>query len=310
MIGVRRPASAARPVPRPRVRPSEGWGFLAPALLVLLAMTVAPAAYLFYSSLFSGTLLGGSSHFIGLQNYTQLLSDSEVINDAAVTVKFVFVAVGIELALGLTMALILNRKMLEKGLLTALFVLPLGVTPVVSALVFRHLADPNFGWVDYYLQQWHLMGADPVAWLSDPFTAWIAMIALDVWQWTPFVALILLAGLQAIPHEPVEAAMVDGASPLQIFRYVTLPMLRPFIAIALLLRMIDAFKTFGTVQILTGGGPGTSTEVINLYIYRVALQDFNTGAAAAIGVCFLLALSIIVPQLLRVLSHNSDIVED
>jgi multiple sugar transport system permease protein len=185
----------------------------------------------------------------------------------------------------------------------------MAMTPAVSALIWRELLDPNFGWLSYYLQTWHLTAA-PIAWLSDTTTSWMALIGLNVWQWTPFVALILLAGLQGVPTEPKEAAAVDGANAWQTFVHVTLPLLRPFIAIALLLRVIDAFKTFDAIQILTGGGPGTSTEVINLLVYRVALQDFNVGAASALGVCFLLLLAFVVQQFIRILSRSTDILED
>ncbi len=159
------------------------------------------------------------------------------------------------------------------------------------------------------LQAWHLT-SQPIAWLSDPTTSWIALIGLNVWQWTPFVALILLAGLQGIPQEPREAAAMDGANAWQSFFHITLPLLRPFIAISLLLRVIDAFKTFDIIQVLTGGGPGTATETVNLSIYRVALQDFNVGAASALGVCFLILLAIVVGQLLRLFARYTDVMEE
>jgi len=207
------------------------------------------------------------------------------------------------------LAVLLARKMLESNLLSGLIILPMAMTPAVSALIFRELLDPNFGWVSYYLQAWHIT-SQPIAWLSDPTTSWIALIGLNVWQWTPFVALILLAGLQGIPQEPREAAAVDGANAWQSFLHITLPLLRPFIAIALLLRVIDAFKTFDIIQVLTGGGPGTATETINLLIYRVSLQDFNVGAASALGVCFLILLAIVVGQLLRLFARYTDVMED
>jgi multiple sugar transport system permease protein len=174
--------------------------------------------------------------------------------------------------------------------------------------VFRVLLDPAYGWVDYYLQTWGLV-AEPIAWLGNPFTAWVAIIALDVWQWTPFVTLILLAGLSGVPAEPREAAMLDGAGPVRLFWHITLPFLRPFIAIAIALRSIEAFKTFGSIFVLTTGGPGTSTEVINLALYRLALQNFDIGAAAALGIVFLIFLSVIMTQLLGVLGRNTDILE-
>jgi len=297
------------PNPASRQINTMGWGLIAPAMLVLLTMSIGPAIYLLLFSLHSEDLLGSSTTFVGLQNYWQVLANPEVWWDASATVLYVALSVSIEFALGLMFALLLNRKMLESNLLAALFILPLGVAPVVSALVFRELLNPVYGWVDYYLQSLGLMG-DPVDWLSDPFTAWVSIIALDVWQWTPFVALILLAGLQGIPKEPAEAALVDGAGPVRVFWHVTLPLLRPFIAIALVLRSIEAFKTFANIYVLTSGGPGTSTTVITLDMYRIALQDFNVGAASALGICFLMALSVFMSALLRLLGRNTDILEN
>ncbi len=187
--------------------------------------------------------------------------------------------------------------------------MPFAVTPVVSALLWRELLNPNYGWVDYYLQRVGVM-QEPIEWLSSSPTAWAALISLDVWQWTPFVALILMAGLQGIPAEPREAAAVDGATGWRMFWHITLPLLRPFIAIAVLLRVVDAFKTFATVKVLTNGGPGTSTEIVNLTLYRVGLQNFQIGAAAALGIVFLILLMITVSQLLRVIGRNTDLLEE
>jgi multiple sugar transport system permease protein len=286
-----------------------GWGLLAPALAILLLMTVVPTLYLVYFSLRHEDLLGSTSHFVGLANFARVLGDATIRWDFVSTVQFVVFAVGVELVLGLLLALLISRRLPESNLLTALFMLPLGVAPVVSALVFRVLLDPAYGWIDYYLQEWGLIG-QPIDWLGEPLNAWISIIALDVWQWTPFVALILLAGLQSISDEPKEAAQLDGARPLQVFWYITLPFLRPFVAIAIVFRAIEAFKTFGSVYVLTGGGPGSSTELINLDLYRLALQDFDVGAAAALGFCFLFILSVLMQQMLKVLGRNTDILEE
>jgi multiple sugar transport system permease protein len=272
-------------------------------------MSVGPTLYLVLFSVRHEDLLGSSTTFAGLDNFRQVLTDPEVWSDAGATALYVVLAVSLELALGLLLALMLNRKMRETNLLTALFILPLGVAPVVSALVFRELLNPVYGWVDYYLQAWNLI-VDPIDWLADPFTAWVSIIGLDVWQWTPFVALILLAGLQGVPQEPREAAIVDGAGPLRLFWHITLPLLRPFIAIALVLRAIEAFKTFAGVYVLTSGGPGTSTTLLTLDMYRIALQDFNIGAASALGICFLFALSFVMSRLLTVLAKSTDILEE
>jgi multiple sugar transport system permease protein len=272
---------------------------LAPAMTILLAMTIAPAIYIFGASLFNFELMNANAaQFIGLGNYIETLTNPAVWWGLAATLLFVVLAVGLEQLLGLVVALLLSRKIPEGNLLSALFILPMAMTPAVSALIWRELLDPNFGWVSYYLQAWHLT-AVPIAWLSDPVTSWVALIALNVWQWTPFVALILLAGLQGIPADLREAASIDGAGGIQFFFNITLPLLQPFIAIALLLRVIDAFKTFDIIQVLTGGGPGTATETINLMIYRTALQDFNVGAASALGVCFLIFLMIVVQRLMK-----------
>ena len=286
-----------------------GWGLLSPALLILFVMAIAPTIYLVYVSFRHENLLGPGSTFVGVQNFIRVLSDSDNWADALSTVEFVVLSVTIEIGLGLGLALLLNRRLPETNLLTALFILPLGIAPVVSALVFRVLLDPAYGWVDYYLQTWGII-ADPIDWLGNPGTAWLAIVGLDVWQWTPFVTLILLAGLSGVPSEPKEAAALDGAGPLRLFWHITLPFLRPFIAIALALRTIEAFKTFGSIFVLTTGGPGTSTEVINLDLYRIALQNFDIGAAAALGIVFLLFLSVIMQQLLKVLGDNTDILED
>jgi multiple sugar transport system permease protein len=286
-----------------------GWGLLSPALLILFAMAIAPTIYLVYVAFRHENLLGPGSMFVGFENFIHVLSDRDNWADALSTVEFVVLSVTIEIGLGLGLAILLNRRLPETNLLTALFILPLGIAPVVSALVFRVLLDPAYGWVDYYLQTWGII-AGPIDWLGNPGTAWLAIVGLDVWQWTPFVMLILLAGLSGVPSEPKEAAALDGAGPVRLFWHITLPFLRPFIAIALALRTIEAFKTFGSIFVLTTGGPGTSTEVINLDLYRIALQNFDIGAAAALGIVFLLFLSVIMQQLLKVLGDNTDILED
>lgn len=306
-IGAR--SAAARPRSAPSRRALKAWGFMLPAGALLLAMTVVPTLYLAYCAFRHEDLLGPNSRWVGLDNFRHVLGDPNIWADALTTLQFVVLAVAVEMALGLLLALMLSRKLPETDLLTALFILPLGVTPVVSALVFRVLLDPAYGWVDYYLQSWGLID-QPIDWFGEPFYAWTAVIGLDVWQWTPFVALILLAGLQGVPSEPKEAARLDGANALQLFWHIVLPFMAPFLAIALVFRTIEAFKTFGSVFVLTGGGPGTSTSLINLDLYRIALQNFDIGAAAALGICFLVVLSLIMGRLLAVLNRNTDILED
>jgi multiple sugar transport system permease protein len=274
-------------------------------MILLLVMTVGPAIFLIYSSLHNIQMFGGASGFVGLRNFQELLTDATFLHSVLVTLAFVVIAVGIELIIGLALALALAPKTRANGVAATLLLLPFAVTPVVSAMVFKQLLDPNYGWVNYYLSKVGLL-PDQMDWLANPSTAWIALVTLDVWQWTPFVALIILAGRQTLPQEVFEAASVDGSRPWQTFRYITLPMLAPFLAIAVVLRSIQAFKTFDSFQVLTGGGPGDSTEIINLGIYRTALQSFQVGAASAVGLVFLLILSALVPLLLRVVGRNAE----
>jgi multiple sugar transport system permease protein len=286
-----------------------GWALVAPAVGVLLLMTIFPALYLLWASFRRFNLMTpDNAAFIGLENYRNIATNADIRHSMLVTILFVVLAVGIELALGLLLAIMLAPKSRANTAAATLLILPMAVTPVVSALVWRELFNPNYGWVNYFLRQIGIMH-EPIAWLSNPQTSWFTVISLDVWQWTPFVALILMAGLQGIPPEPREAAAVDGAEGWRLFWDVTFPLLRPFVAIAVLLRTLEAFKTFGTIRVLTGGGPGISTEIINLTIYRTALQDFSVGAAASLGIAFLVFLSILVPQMLRILARNSDLME-
>jgi multiple sugar transport system permease protein len=287
-----------------------GWLYVAPAMAILLALTVVPAVYLLYSSLFDYTLLNEEARrFVGLENYTAIFKDANVRADFGRTFMYVAIAVGLEMLFGILLAIPLASRTRANTVATTLLLLPFAITPAVSALVFRQLLDPNFGWIDHYLQAVGI-AHEPIEWLSNPGTAWVAVIGLDVWQWTPFVALILMAGLQGVPEEPQQAAALDGAKRWQVFRHITLPLLLPFLAIALLLRVVEAFKTFASVQVLTGGGPGRSTELVNLTIYRVALQDFSVGAAAALGIVFLIVLALVIPQLLRLLNRRTDLFED
>src|ERR1700730_17116273 len=286
----------------------EGWILMAPAVVILLLLTIFPAIYLLYSSFFSLGLLPPTKEFVGLGNYIQIIQDPTIRFDLLKTLLFVVLAVGLEMLIGMLLAIPLAPRSRANQLAATFLLLPFAVTPAVSALIWKQLLNPNYGWVDYYLQQAHLMSR-PVEWLSNPVTAWVAIVAIDVWQWTPFVALILMAGLQGIPAEPKEAAMVEGASAWQLYWYVTLPLLKPFVAIAFILRLIDAFKTFATVQVMTGGGPGRATEIINLSIYRVALENFQSGAAAALGIFFLILLSLIVPRLLSTIAGSQDLME-
>src|SRR3954453_20815341 len=179
-------------------RLNDGRILMLPAILLLALMSIGPALYLFWSSLWNTNLLSPEkAQFVGLQNYVDVLTSPQTWNRFAITFLFVILAVSIELVLGLLLALLLDRPGIDIRVAPSLLLLPMAVTPVVAALILRALLNQLYGWVDHYARQWGLMGR-PVEWLGQPLTAWIAVVGLDVWQWTPFVALILLAGLQGM----------------------------------------------------------------------------------------------------------------
>lgn len=288
-------------------RPGTGripWLYLSPALIVLLVMTIGPAIYIFYSSFRSASVLGGTGRFVGFNNYKTALTDPSTQQAFLLTLMFVAVVVILEMALGLALALPLAAQTRVNKVASALMLLPFAVTPAVAAMIFKQLVNPNYGWFSYYAQ---LLGLPAnIDLLGNTAGAWAVLIILDLWQWTPFVALILMAGIQSLPAEPQEAAMVDGANKWQIFRHINLPGLVPFLAIALVLRTIQAFKTFDSFKIVTNGGPGNSTEIINLGIYRIGLQSFNIGLACASAVLLLIVLLFLVPAMQRVIGRRAD----
>tara|TARA_R100000365_G_scaffold2844_1_gene8834 strand:- start:3957 stop:4922 length:966 start_codon:yes stop_codon:yes gene_type:complete len=303
-----RSAKAAPPARGARSRRRSSarlpWLYLSPALIVLLLMTIGPAVYILITSFTNASILGGQGSFVGLRNYETALTSPATQQSFIITLLFVAVVVVLEMILGLALAVPLAQQTAANKVAATLMLLPFAVTPAVAAMIFRQLVNPNYGWIPYYLQ---FLGFPPnMDLLGSPATAWMVLVILDMWQWTPFVALILMAGIQALPAEPREAAMVDGASGWQIFRHITLPGLVPFLAIAVVLRTIQAFKTFDSFEIVTGGGPGNSTEIINLGIFRVGLQTFNIGLASAMGVLLLIVLLVLIPFMQRVIGRRAD----
>ncbi|MCS5716915.1 sugar ABC transporter permease [Herbiconiux sp. CPCC 205763] len=296
------PPARSRP-PRPRKR-SSPWFYMAPSLIVLGALTIGPAIFVLYSAFRNDRVLGGAGKFVGFDNFITALTNPSTQHSFLVTIAFVVVVVALELAAGFALALPLSGQTRANRFGAAIMLLPFAVTPAAAAIVFKQLLNPNFGWIGYYLGFLGLPEGTDL--LSDPTTAWLMLVILDMWQWTPFIALILMAGLQSLPLEPREAAMVDGASSAQMFWHITLPQMLPFLSIAVVLRAIQAFKTFDSFKILTGGGPGDSTEIINLGIYRIGLQTFNVGLACALGVIFLVLLSLLIPLLQRVIGRRAD----
>jgi len=266
---------------------------------VLLALSIYPLIYSISVSL--QTAAGW-----GLGNFTRLLSDNFFLTAMAHTFVFAIAALTCEFLLGLGLALLLNSQIRGRGLFRASLLVPMMLPPVVAGVVWRLLLNPNFGAVNGTLKQ---IGIDTesLTWTASPRLAMLSVIAVDVWQWTPFVFLVLLAGLQAIPQEPYEAALIDGSSRWQTFRHVTLPLLKPAILIVLLLRTMDLLRVFDQIFILTEGGPGFATETISLYIYRTAFRFFDFGYAAAMSFVLLIVTNVISVFYIRVLKHETQI---
>ena len=263
--------------------------FIAPALAVLLALSIYP---LIYSVTISFQQEKAAGVEWGLGNFTRLLSDNFFWTAMAHTFVYAAAALTCEFLLGLGLALLLNNQMRGRGFFRASLLVPMMLPTVVVAVVWRLMLNPNFGAVNGTLKQFGI-NPESLTWTASPKLAMISVIAVDVWQWTPFVFLVLLAGLQAIPQEPYEAALIDGSSRWQTFWHVTLPLLKPSILIVLLLRTMDLLRVFDQIFILTEGGPGFATETISLYIYRTAFRFFDFGYAAAMSFVLLALTNII-----------------
>jgi multiple sugar transport system permease protein len=285
--------------PRPGVQLSRwidrrfGLVAIAPTVLAMLIVFGLPLLFSLFLSFRGWTidqsLLGGS--FVGLDNYTDLLTDPEFIASLVRTLVYTAVVVAIELGLGLGLALLLNAELPGIALFRTLLIVPMMMTPIVAALCWKLLLDPHNGIVNYLLG-W------PILWLGQPALAMVSVSVVNIWQHVPYVAVLLLAGLRSLPHEPAEAASIDGASRLQIFRHVTLPLLQNHILVALLLRTIFEFRSFENVYVMTSGGPANATQLLSIFTYVASFVrfDLSLGAAAAwlmLGISLVMCLMFI-----------------
>jgi multiple sugar transport system permease protein len=259
------------------------WLFPAPAVLLVAAIIAYPIAYTVWMSLQEWYISSLTApRFIGLANYVQIVGADPRFREAFFrTLYFTFLVVGAETILGVAMALLFNREFWGRGLLRTLAILPMVATPTAIALVFVMMYHPTLGVANYLLT---VVGLPPFTWTYSSKTALYALALVDVWEWTPLIMLIALAGLASLPREPYEAAHIDGASALQAFRHITLPLLRPTIVVAILFRAIDALKTFDVIYVITQGGPANSTETINVLLFNQAFSYFNMGYASSMAV--------------------------
>ncbi|MFI6996952.1 carbohydrate ABC transporter permease [Nocardia sp. NPDC050175] len=298
-------APAAPPPPlvsrRDRISRAEGWrrrGPLLPALIFMLVVTQVPFVFTLYYSTQSWNLVRpGSRHFNGLQNYADVFRDSQFREVALNTVIMIVGTVIISVILGLLFALLLDRAFFGRGVVRTLLITPFLVTPVAAALIWKTtMLDPVFGLINFVLKPF---GVGQVDWVSKyPLPAVMADL---VWQWTPFMMLLILAGLQSMPRDIVEAARVDGANSFAVFRELTLPHLRRFIELGAVLGAIYLVNTFDAVYMMTSGGPGIASSNLPFYIYQRAFLGFDIGQAAAMGVVTVIATTVVATLALRLL---------
>jgi multiple sugar transport system permease protein len=263
-------------------RPISYWPFVIPAMIVVLAVIIFPWVYTIWMSLHEWKV-GTQPAFVGFANYLRLPSDARFVESVWHTLVYTTLSVALPLILGTLAAVIFNTKFPLRGFFRGLFILPMMATPVAIALVWTMMFHPQLGILNSLLS---LVGLPPSLWVFHPSTAIPALVLVETWQWTPLVMLIVLGGLSAIPTEPYESAQIDGATPWQTFRHISLPMIMPFLFIAAMIRMIDAVKSFDIIFAITQGGPGSATETINLYLYSVAFVYYDVGYASAIVVVF------------------------
>jgi trehalose/maltose transport system permease protein len=298
------------PVPRRRRRRTKlqrrqtrlGWLLLLPALAVVAFVAIYPLARTVYQSFTNQEFLAGlePTKWVGLENYRTLWHDTIFRDTVVLTIKFTAITVSIEFVLGLIIALVVNSSFKGRGMMRAVMLVPWAIPTVIAAQMWKWMYDDTFGVfndlgmrIHWTLFGWHFqLLSHPRAWISEPATTLASVCAIDIWKTTPFVALLLLAGLQVIPTDLYEAASVDGASKLQQFWRITLPLLRPAILVTLIFRTLDALRVFDVFQVLFGYRPGAQTMAV--YDQSTITQDGHVGYGAAISVAIFLIISLFV----------------
>ncbi|HYI18217.1 MAG TPA: sugar ABC transporter permease [Solirubrobacteraceae bacterium] len=275
--------------------------FVSPALALLLFLSVFPLLWALYLSFtdYSATR-DTPAQWVGLDNYLDILKSSAVHDRAITTLVYVVGAVGLQTVLGFSIAYLISRRVRGRGLMTTLFLTPMMLSPVVVGLFWKFMLDTQFGVINSLLGS---LGFGQVEWLTNQRLALLSLVIVDTWQWTPFIMLIALAGLTAVPRYLYEAASIDRASEWFRFRHITLPLVWPLLLIAILFRAIEAFRLFDLVYILTQGGPGVSTETLSFHVYKVAFLGFDTGLASAYGILMVIVVIILAQFYLRYLDR-------
>jgi multiple sugar transport system permease protein len=279
------------------------WAMQLPGFVVLGLIVVFPLIYSINLSLkkYSLVIPGMTGQWAGLENYRKLLHDSDFGAALVTTTVFVVAAVTLETVLGTLVGILLDRLVRLRRTVTSILLLPMIVTPLIVGLMFNFAFNAQFGYVTWAL---NLLGVEPAGGLLNRGpTALAVLILVDVWEWLPFIALMVMAGLRALPSSPFEAASIDGASTWQTYRYIMLPMLKPVLGVAILFRATEAIREFDKVYVLTGGGPGSATTVNDLYQYRVSFLNWDLSYGAALGMTTFVAVLLVCGVVYRVITR-------
>lgn len=260
------------------------WIYTLPAVIFVLLMMLFPIIYTVRISFYEWSMSATTPPlWVGLSNYIALFKDERFWHAAGSTFYFTFAALTLEVILGIAIALLLSREFRGKNIVKTIFLLPMVATPVAMGLVWMLIYEPTIGVANMLLKTF---GLEPLLWLASPNQVIPSLVIVDVWEWTPMIALIIMAGLATLPTDPYEAADVDGASTWRKFVSITLPLLRPTIIVAAMLRLIDVLKTFDIIYATTQGGPNFASETLNLYGYVLGFQYFKLGMASSLLVIF------------------------
>lgn len=288
------------------------WVLMAPTLLILFAMGVYP---FLYALVMAGQNVVLSKpylprFFMGLYQYQTVIQDPEFWNALKNTMMFTVQAVFIQFWLGLGLALLFQRALRGASLFRILIMIPMILPPLVAALIWRYMFFPGSGLVTYYAGGiTNALGWSAIPFLSDPTIAFQTLVFVDVWEWTPFMFLMMAAGLAQIPRQPYEAAEIDGASAWRVFWTITLPLLRPAILIAVIIRTMDAFRVYELIVVLTRGGPGNATTTLNVYLTKTGLEFFDASKAAAISLIMMLIIIVMSFIFIRAFRSRTDVAE-
>ncbi len=298
MAGTAEQSTAVTDSGRPKVLGGKAYArrskyvlFILPATIITVAVILFPWAFTLWMSLNDWTV-GQTQSFVGLDNFAKLATDQRFLGSIPRTLYYTLLAVVLPVIFGTIAAVVFNQHFPLRGLLRGIFIMPMMATPVAIALVWTMMFHPQLGVLNYILS---LAGIPPQMWVYSQDTVIPALVLVEVWNWTPLIMVIMLGGLAVLPTEPYESAVIDGASPWNIFWHITFPLVLPFLMVAVILRTIDALKAFDTIFVITQGGPGTASETINILLYLQAFSYYKIGSASAMVVVFfaiIVALSV------------------